>query len=186
MVRPERLLVTPRSRLGTDLSLRLLGSLDKRAESRVLCPLSYLMTCPHPALQPALTLEPAEFVITMDLFCDEFFLEATETVGRVLVLPTPAEMLRSDWVTGHGRPEGSGGHQGVSLTTLTRTPYQRAQGRDTCNRGMQGFLHQIVHLSKMKSEREAVTANSGLVAARPVYPESWCSALGRVLALFSG
>lgn len=31
----------------------------------------------------------------------------------------------------------------------------------------------------MKSEREAVTANSGLVAARPVYPESWCPAPGR-------
>lgn len=44
---------------------------------------------------------------------------------------------------------------------------------------MQGFLHQIFHLSKMKSEREAVTANSGLVVARPVYPESWCSAPGR-------
>lgn len=59
----------------------------------------------------------------MDLFCDEFLLEATETVGRVLVLPTPAEMLRSDWANGHGRPEGSEGHQGVSFTTLTRTSY---------------------------------------------------------------
>lgn len=81
------------------------------------------MTCPHPARQPALTLEPAEFVRTMDLFCDEFLLEATETVGRVLVLLTPAEMLRSDWASGHGRPEGSGGPQGVSLTTLTHTSY---------------------------------------------------------------
>lgn len=31
----------------------------------------------------------------------------------------------------------------------------------------------------MKSEREAVAANSGLVAATPVYPESWCPAPGR-------
>lgn len=44
-------------------------------------------------------------------------------MGRVLVLPTPAEMLRSDWATVPGRPGGSGGPQAVSLTTLTCTLY---------------------------------------------------------------
>lgn len=79
-----------------------------------------------------------------------------------------AEMFRNDWVTGHGiRPLGRFHLQNSHMQRISvhreRTPV---------NPVMQGFLHQRRHLFEVKTKRTA-TNNSGLVATRPVDPESW-------------
>lgn len=57
---PERVFVTPRSRLCTDFFLRLLGLLHKKGREQGVVPFTPLNDLPHPAFQHSLILEPAE------------------------------------------------------------------------------------------------------------------------------